>query len=814
MEPARPVVVQGAVREGVDDAAQPRHVLVVPAGVVGAPQLGQLVLGGAEDVGVVRADGVEDLDVRAVQGPQGERPVHHELHIGRARGLLPGRGDLLGDVRGGDDVLGRGDVVVVDEDHLDAAVDVRVGVHHVGDRVDELDDGLGARVPGGRLRAEDEHAARRVQLLALFEAEVQVQHVEGVEQLALVLVEALDLDVENGVGVDLDPLALPHPRGEVDLVGALDLGEALQHRVRVGVGEVPQDRQIAHPGVGTGDLVEQGGQAGVALLEPPARSDAVGLVVEALGPDGVPFLEGLALDDLRVQRGNAVDGVRGVAGDPRHPHGVAGHGGHVVDGALVQTALGHVATETAVDLAHDLGDAREEPVEDVDVPRLQRLGQDRVVRVREGAGDDLPGVLPAEVVVVHEQAHELGDGQHGVRVVELHRVVLGEAGEVVAVVPHVVVDDLLQGRGAEEVLLAHAQHLALEGGVVGVQDAGDVHRALAVDDGVGEALGVEGVVVELLEGLGLPQAQGPDVLRAVPGDRHVVGDGAHSEVGVGDDALELLAPDDEGVALLHPRVGVLGLEAVVKELLEQAVAVEDAVARHGQVQRGAGVQEAGGEASEAAVAQSRVGLLLEDGGQVDALRGEGVPGLVDQAQVGQVVEQRAPHEELRGEVVLLAPRCVLLGRRVPAVGDLGDDGRREPLPHLHGRRTGDWAARSGPHLGREGLGQIQSHMRSFGFSIRAVPTQPSATTFTKSLAAIARKPAGEGASGICPTSWTGRARPAGRRLRGADPLRGHRPTGPAPPVGASARARRPALNSVPHGGGRGVRPGAQDTPLS
>ena len=38
--------------------------------------------------------------------------------------------------------------------------------------------------------------------------------------------------------------------------------------------------------------------------------------------------------------------------------------------------------------------------------------------------------------------------------------------------------------------------------------------------------------------------------------------------------------------------------------------------------------------------------------------------------------------------------------------------------------------------------------------------------------------------------------------------------GPAPPVGASARARKPALNSVPHGGGRRVRPGAQDTPLS
>ena len=45
-------------------------------------------------------------------------------------------------------------------------------------------------------------------------------------------------------------------------------------------------------------------------------------------------------------------------------------------------------------------------------------------------------------------------------------------------------------------------------------DPGDVGGAFALDDGVGEALGVEGVVVEVLHGLGPPQAQGPHVLDA------------------------------------------------------------------------------------------------------------------------------------------------------------------------------------------------------------------------------------------------------------------------------------------------------------
>ena len=348
----------------------------------------------------------------------------------------------------------------------------------------------------------------------------------------------------------------------------------------------------------------------------------------------MPLAQGLALDDLGVQRSHTVDGVGGVAGDPRHAHLVAGDGGHVVDGALVQAALGHLDAEAAVDLPDDLGDAREETVEDGDLPGLQSLGQHRVVGVGEGLGDHVPGRFPAQVVLVHEEAHELGDGEHRVGVVELDGVVVGEAGQVLAVVLHVVLDDLLEGGRAEEVLLAHPQDLALVGGVVGVEDAGDIRGALALDDGLGETLGVEGVVVELLERLGLPQTQVAHVLGAVAGDGHVVGDGAHGHVPVAHQALGLLVADDEGVALLHPRVGVLGLEAVLEDLLEQAVAVEDAETVDRQVQGGAGVQEAGGQAAQPAVAQGGVGLLLQDVGETHAEGADGLASLIDHAQVG------------------------------------------------------------------------------------------------------------------------------------------------------------------------------------
>ena len=50
-----------------------------------------------------------------------------------------------------------------------------------------------------------------------------------VQKLALVLLQALDLHVEDGVGVEDDALGLLGVKGELLLVGALDLLQTAQH---------------------------------------------------------------------------------------------------------------------------------------------------------------------------------------------------------------------------------------------------------------------------------------------------------------------------------------------------------------------------------------------------------------------------------------------------------------------------------------------------------------------------------------------------------------------------------------------------------
>ena len=83
--------------------------------------------------------------------------------------------------------------------------------------VDGADDVLGHVVAGRGLGGEDEDARHDVDAGILQDAPVEREDVQQVQVLALVLVQPLDLDVEDGVRRDLEP---PHSaritRGEVD----------------------------------------------------------------------------------------------------------------------------------------------------------------------------------------------------------------------------------------------------------------------------------------------------------------------------------------------------------------------------------------------------------------------------------------------------------------------------------------------------------------------------------------------------------------------------------------------------------------------
>jgi hypothetical protein len=139
---------------------------------------------------------------------------------------LPAVGDLLGEVRRRVDEMRVLHAEVREEGHLQVPVGVRIGVHDLRDGIDELDDELGHRVPRGGLAGEQEGARRGVEPQTLLQALIEGDDVQDVQMLALVLVDALHLDVEEPVGVDLDAGRRGHVGCEAFLAPALHLPPA------------------------------------------------------------------------------------------------------------------------------------------------------------------------------------------------------------------------------------------------------------------------------------------------------------------------------------------------------------------------------------------------------------------------------------------------------------------------------------------------------------------------------------------------------------------------------------------------------------
>jgi len=312
----------------------------------------------------------------------------------------------------------------------------RVVVDLVPDRAHQLDDALGHLVSGRGLAPDHAHARHHLGLFRavghLLDLVVAVNDPEHVQQLPLVLVDALDLHVEHGVRGHLDA------RPPEDFGRGLGLGRLLDRaplglQLRV-VGQRPERRQqveVCDPGlVPAQRLRDHAAQRRVAEGQPPALRHPVGLVLELPRPQVVKVAEDGLFDDLRVDSRHAVDRVRGHAGQVGHPHQLLARpvlldDGHAPDAVpVVAVALAHLLQEAPVDVVDDLHVPGQQPLHQADGPPLERLGQHGVVGEGKGARAQVPRLGPAEAVVVHEHAHELGDGDGRVRVVELEGVLL------------------------------------------------------------------------------------------------------------------------------------------------------------------------------------------------------------------------------------------------------------------------------------------------------------------------------------------------------------------------------------------------------
>ena len=694
--------------EPVEHAAQLLVLVVVFPGIVaGLAQGGDLLNGVAEDEDVVGADLLKNLDVRAVEGADGEGTVEGELHVARARGLLASGGDLFGEIGSGNDAGGERHAVVRQEGDLQAVLDAGIRVDAGAHGVDRLDDGLGEVIARGGLGGEDEDTRDDVEVRVLDQAAVEGEDMQQVEVLALVLVQALDLDVEEGVGRNQDPALALDLRGEEHLVLPLDRHELrLEGRLIGPFLELAELVEVAHPAVA--NLArDEGGEAEIAGAEPAARRDAVGHVDETAGEQRVEFREEVGAEQARVQLGHAVDSVGAHDGQVGHADQLGAALFNEGDRALlgiVARPLGLAQRhQVLVDVVDDEQVAGQHALEERHAPLLERLGEQRMVGVGEDVRGDFPGGGEIHPVLVDEDAHQLGDGDGRVRVVELDGLLLGEVVPVVAGRGEMATDDVAQRAGDEEVLLDEAELLAVFGAVVRVEHLGDGLAVGLLAHGLDVAAVVEGAQVEVLGGLGGPETE--DVHRggAVADDRDVVreaDDGFRVDpvpLEVAAVVKHLLAAAEEFHFLLpvrahdfprgavnDPVVRMLDLVAVDELLAEKAELVMDAVADRGKIQGGERVEVAGGEAAETAVAETHVLLRTADLLEVQAKLVQGIDCRFVQTEADEIVREQPAHQVLERQVVdsagvLLAVRAHRIEHALEDAVAHGDGGGDPPV---------------------------------------------------------------------------------------------------------------------------------------
>ncbi len=269
--------------------------------------------------------------------------------------------------------------------------------------------------------------------------------------------------------------------------------------------------------------------------------------------------------------------------------------------------------------------------------------------------------------MIEEQAHELGDRQRRMRVVELNGDLVGQRAPA-RIRMFETSDDVGQRAADQEIFLDEAQHLAGPVGVVRIEDARDGAGEHMIEDGADEIAGVELGEVEVIGGGSRPQPERVDGPPAVTDHRTIVRNAEQNAVAIRNgteravDELEAAgdrhvdSPPVPGhlprIGMLQPRIGMLDLDAVADLLAKDAVFVAQPVAHRRDLQRGQRVDEASGETAQPAVAQSGVRFALDHFLPVlPRVRAQILPHELLDSEVDDVVDQRAADQKLHRQVI-------------------------------------------------------------------------------------------------------------------------------------------------------------------
>ena len=675
------IIREGSVGQRIQGPAQQGVFPVDFLRVIGIPDFIQFIDGGAENVIVFYAGLLDNFNVGPIVGAQSDSTVQHQFHVAGAGGFRTGRGNLLGNIRGRNNFLRPGAIIVPDKNHLQTILCFRIVVDPVGNHINPMDDSFRPVITRGSLGAEDEGNGRQILQLSLFQLVIDCQNAQRVHKLTLVFMKAFHLDIKDHGRIEGDSLALPDFRTKLGLFLLFDRKEFFaqgRRNHRIQFLQLIKIRDKA----GADFALDERAEFRIAQAQPAALGNAVGFVLETFRVQFIPFGENIVLQDFRMQRGHTVGSVGCVNGELRHMHPAVQND---AQGRRDFLSCGfHFPAEAGVDFPDNADNLRADGGEEGKIPFFQGLLHYRMVGIGKGFAGNAESI-PKGYAVIAQQADQLRDCHGWMGIIQLGCHFLCKEGIIIAVTFAVGTQQILNSSGNQDILLFDPELFSFFPGVVGIEEFGDVLRPVLISGCFGIFLLIEKIKIYFVEAFCLPETKRTDVFGSVTNNRHIIGYSQNVPCFHGNNHSFIFTADRPGIPETRPVIRFLTLTAIHKGLPEEAVAEAKPVTGEGNIAGDCTVQEAGSQTAQPAIAKSVI-LDIFQNGRIHSFFQKKLFAVVQQAHTVQIIINQAPYQEFHGKISGLAAGKTLVFLLFPEGSDSLHGCSGDGVVQLAGRR--------------------------------------------------------------------------------------------------------------------------------
>ena len=345
---------------------------------------------------------------------------------------------------------------------------------------------------------------------------------QNIQKLSLILVKSLNLDIENGVRVNLYTVVLQNIFRQTLFVLELDVHKLLLRFFVICINSQFLDLgQICDP-VRTNVVGYPVCQKLISVKQETSLGDTVCLIVEFLRHHFIEISQRLILQNLCVQSCNAVYRIACSDCKMCHLHLTIPDNCHLSDFLEVSRIFClNIKNETTVDFFDDLVNTRKQFGEQVDRPFLQSLCHNSMVGISTCFCGNCPCIVPAKTFLIHKDTHQFGNSHGRMGIVHLEGNLLMKLSDIVMCLL-IFLNSSLQACGNKEVLLFQTKLFTGSLVVIRIKYVYDILCQVLLLNSLFIITLVKRVKTKFLDCSSIPDTQSVYHIVFITNDRHIV----------------------------------------------------------------------------------------------------------------------------------------------------------------------------------------------------------------------------------------------------------------------------------------------------